>query len=438
MSTCIDLLWRKEPLTKKDILGIIITSPEVLDNLLTLSSYARVKLFPKKKSDSSAIMLLCFFMMFPVNNLMNKDSIEFRAATQCNRILLAREDAMIHLVCARGKAGFADASSIFKLMQEDEGGRYYNMAKNLMAKIEMRTAGALGICSLRIMMNFALLEDVPTGVLFTILPVAYSACGRAPTEAEVNAAKRRDPARGRQTETIRQQRHIYEVQLRPQHQLGLNDSLVRKLQMYIPPETMMGPTLLFRVLKRLAERGCNLDLMRKSIEIPLEDQYISTPLPSLYHVYQIVDSKVIGKLIRLCVNRRIPQRRELGNTLIANKPNLAKPTYDSAMQLAQAVVSFGMDPENAGLEGVIENSDAIKRAYQEMVLCTGNYSEAAAAMKDWEIAITYAQNAIELCRKFPMEEAVAMGWDVISTEQKNIRRLKRYLRGLEAKDAAMQ
>ncbi|KAG8919747.1 hypothetical protein FRC02_001413, partial [Tulasnella sp. 418] len=427
LMVCIDALCRRRHVTRQECLEMIQQSPKIIDNLLHIMSREASAGVQEQACDGAAAVILCFLMMLPQYYAISGEidaEKELEDAMHCNKILFQHPRSLQMLIRARNKAAAVDPVAIaVKTRQQWSARGDEDMLHHALPKLSPNT-GRLGICTLRILNNFTLIPDAPAPVFIALLPIAYTACARAPTESDIASSASRGPGPRYTDEYLMQQRQLYEVRLRPAEQSSAYDPLLDRIQLFVAPETIVGPTLLFRLLRKLAATGYTLERLRELKRIPPNTPDIDETPTALVHIHQIVEARTIGKLIRMSVHRRVLRRREMGNKLLSTKPDVARVIYMSAAQLAQAVAYFGTDVPNIIAEGVKENLNSIRTAYQEMVLCLGNACEAYIRMKCWGMAAAMAEHVVETCNHFPPEEAASIGWDIKSSREKNARRLE--------------
>ncbi|KAG8943750.1 hypothetical protein FRC03_002339, partial [Tulasnella sp. 419] len=376
-------LCRSKLITRKDRFTMLETKPEIIDNLLITISQARPAYYRDRKGDAVAAQILCSLMAFKLSDdrlgsgytdssqLDDKDY-----SIKCNELLLKRPRALELLVRARNIAVYEDqqetATGISdSLIELDSSMRE---AEERLANLS-ETTGSIGICTLQLLDNIAQLPGIPPSVYLALLPIAYMACAKVLSPEECKAAVAQDADNMFTTSQVRLQRHIYEIRLKPLRQ---DDTLV-----FIPPETTLGPTFLFGLLKQLANAGYSLAKLRRMKEMPPDTPILNQHPTNIIHIHQIVEPRTIGKLIRMSIQRRARQRRLLGNERLAGDPKYARVTYLSAVYLADAVWQFGTHPQNRNAEGVKENLTSLRQAYQELLFNYGNLSETFARKQSW-------------------------------------------------------
>ncbi|KAG8925757.1 hypothetical protein FRC02_009447 [Tulasnella sp. 418] len=417
---CTAALWRGKAITRRECLLIVKQKPEILSRLLLITSSPRSRLDLESWSDMIAARLLCQLMHLPLTMNSSQYDIqrqpETRAAVECNQILFDHPNSALLLIGAWNRI-LSENPYQYKMdiLEQWKIRKYPELGRG--STIELGQArGTVRICMLRLFSNFTLAVEAPTPFFLVLLPIAYSACYRVPDRAKVSRASEEDPE-GYLIRCEYEERHIVAVKIR-QHKPGSKETF---FQLYIQQETIIGPTLLFQVLARLSDCGYGLRELRRMKKMPDDTPMMDTQPTHLAHIHQIVDPKVIGKLIRLSVKRRLVAQREKGAFYLVKDPALAKEIYISGSHLANAVIDFGL--RNQLTEGVTENADTLVQAQQELVFHLGNACEAAAKMGDITGAKGFAQAALRQCDSVVPDAAMAIGWDLKSSKEKNQRRL---------------
>ncbi|KAG8925758.1 hypothetical protein FRC02_009448 [Tulasnella sp. 418] len=432
LSACILVTCRRGGLKRRDCLEILTRNPSIMDKLLTIVSSTRISSYLKDTSYSLAATVLCHLTKMNMSLDGNRDELD--TSIKCNQLLYSQPYAVKGLVRAWNSVISESPRKIARSFTEQWKERMYPDMAWQCVQLLPHSRGMLRICILQLLSNLTLAAVAPHHLLLALLPIAYVACTRAPTELECAEAELRGDhlVDEHETEFRRVERHLVHVEHRGFERTGEEQplKLLGPVTLFIPQETIMGPTLLFTLFRSLSTNGYTLRELRRMSKMPSDTPIIDDFPTPLDHIHQIVDKKVIGKLIRLTVHRRLGPLRESGRESLKSDPHLALEIYISAASLANAITDFALHPSNATAAGVEENMDSIRHAFQESVFATGNACEAAGRVGAWAQAKMFAELAIGLCDRYSVAEAAAIGWDLAASREKNIRRLEKSLQQL--------
>ncbi|KAG8924231.1 hypothetical protein FRC02_010561 [Tulasnella sp. 418] len=415
---------RSKPMSKKFCLQIIQQSPQVLLTLLNLLCETRPPFHLTLANDGLSARILVHLMALPLgwvpgldvtsSYIEKTDMEEWDAAIQCNNILWSRPEALQRIITMRTKVCEEDIASItIKLLTSRHSKTKFDDVRSV-----FRNRGTLLVANLRLLINFTYLDDNPVPFLLALLPFSYWACirkikGEAPlgdTETE-NSIK----------ESVKEERE-YEIitsNMAPGNKSG------HFVTSYVAPTSVLAPTLLFRVLLRLSKVGYgleNLQTMRTRPPNMPDHAFIG----SLVHIHQTVDSKIMGKLIRLSIDRRVSEHRELAKERVlvggSVENAVAAATYVSAAELALAHIGYGSSSGNRALPVVQQNWRTFAQAKKEVILCLGNAAEAAGRVGKWSMSKKFSTVAVDFCNTVTEDEAKMADCDVQSLKAKNQRR----------------
>ena len=173
----------------------------------------------------------------------------------------------------------------------------------------------------------------------------------------------------------------------------------------IADESVIGPTVLARLLTVLAERD-TLKTVSKTTKLPVG-------CPDLK---QITSPDAIRQFLILAA-KRVTARREQGHKRIRKDDEMdyACLAYVSAAELAAALIAF----DEATAETYGANVAGMRR---ELVLCLGNAAEMALGLHQYRRALVYATGAVQFAESLPRTGVDAVD-DVIRA--KNNRRVDR-------------
>ncbi|KAG8957202.1 hypothetical protein FRC03_010377 [Tulasnella sp. 419] len=279
------------------------------------------------------------------------------------------------------------------------------------------TIAIMIVAQLRLLINSTYFEEASDSLLLALLPLAYRACQRLLKDRELRSNNPDEQSMIDSKKTIGET-EIMRSFKPPVAHLG------PIVNAYVAPITILGPTLLFRLLFKLSKLGYGLRKLQNFSEPSADSFNVHGLYFHVVHIHQISSSKVVGKLIRMSIDRRISRHREMANKrLLGEKEKEFSPlTFASAAELALAQLAFGSHSHSRGLPAIQHNQRSFALAKKEVVVCVGNASEAAGRTGEWMLCRSYAKIAVDFCDTVSDDEAKLIGWDVASLKAKNQRR----------------
>ncbi|KAG8957199.1 hypothetical protein FRC03_010374 [Tulasnella sp. 419] len=420
---------RTKPINRKLALEIVQENPAILTDLLELMCEPRPPWHPTRATDSLASRMILQLMALPPEVIPgfdqplgcfdDADRAEWNAALTCIKILHSLPTALASIIRMRTKVIEEDVVALDReVLHQNKPG--------FETPTEVFTGrGDLVVTSLRLLINMTYLDLTP-GYLLALLPLAYRACERYPI-----SEKPWLPVTTKQfitfTKEMEGRHHIMEFHKPSEHHPTVASSI------FVASGAILGPMLLFRVLVKLSNVGYQLQALQQLKTLPRGIPIIEGLETHLAHIHQIVSPKIMGKLIRMTVERRIPRQREFSKTqlFISDEPYInpgragSAAAYISAAELAISHAAYGLELNKSGDTRILrENRTYFTVAKKEGVLCIGNAAEAAGRLGLWPLAKRFARVAVEICDTVLAKDAKDIEWDIESSRGKNERRLK--------------
>ncbi|KAG8924232.1 hypothetical protein FRC02_010562 [Tulasnella sp. 418] len=420
---------RTKPINRKLALEIVQENPAILTDLLELMCEPRPPWHPTRATDSLASRMILQLMALPPEVIPgfdqplgcfdDADRAEWNAALTCIKILHSLPTALASIIRMRTKVIEEDVVALDReVLHQNKPG--------FETPTEVFTGrGDLVVTSLRLLINMTYLDLTP-GYLLALLPLAYRACERYPI-----SEKPWLPVTTKQfitfTKEMEGRHHIMEFHKPSEHHPTVASSI------FVASGAILGPMLLFRVLVKLSNVGYQLQALQQLKTLPRGIPIIEGLETHLAHIHQIVSPKIMGKLIRMTVERRIPRQREFSKTqlFISDEPYInpgragSAAAYISAAELAISHAAYGLELNKSGDTRILrENRTYFTLAKKEGVLCIGNAAEAAGRLGLWPLAKRFARVAVEICDTVLAKDAKDIEWDIESSRGKNERRLK--------------
>lgn len=383
------LMCRDPPPTHQTRLDILRHNPEVIDLMFKCASLRREPWYPENQCDSIACEVISMLFMDLLENVPGvhtvlpdaaqaSDDAEAEAYNESLQILFSRDNWVEKIIGVQKRLDdekWQDSLQFFKRVTRDYLAVQPPGEDSFIQIFEYR--GTSRICMLRLIATTTHASDLSTFTdanIISLLRVAHLSAQRAQnTKPPQSISNKVELYLGLECNQ--------EIHREPLYTRSVPQSI--EAPHVVPPELVMGPIAMLRLLTLLAQR----DLLDK---IPswqrLPDGTSNTV--TLRQLQQMTSDETIGKLLKYSM-KAVAARREKGTeTMKKGKLEYAGGIYMSAAEFAAALLAF--DEATKG-----KWRTQLSGARSELVKSLGNAAEMSYQRGKFRRALRFASGAIE-------------------------------------------